>query len=196
MTTHPAFPSHRDEERRALRDHWFWFLVLGGALVLVGLLAISYPGLATVTTVLMFGILLMCGGVVELVSAIWARAWRGFFLHVLTGLLYLFVGLILMDRPDAAATAYTLLLAMFFVAGGVVRIVSALSHRFSGWAWALLSGVVTLLLGLVIWRELPEAAFWVIGTFVGIDLLFNGLSWIMLGLDLRQLPAGKQEPGL
>jgi uncharacterized membrane protein HdeD (DUF308 family) len=195
MATDTSFHSRMQEERQALRANWGWFLVLGAALVLAGLLAISYPVLATLTTVLVFGIVLMCGGGVEIASAIWARRWSGFFLHVLTGLLYLFVGFLLVERPELGAAGYTLLLAMFFIAGGLFRIVSALNHRFASWGWAALSGGVAVLLGIMIWRDWPEAALWVIGTFVGIDLLFNGLSWIMLGLDLRNLPAGKIEPG-
>src|SRR5207253_4921622 len=126
---------------------------------------------------------------VEVASAFWARRWGGFFLHVLVGLLYFFVGLLLLDRPGLGATGYTLMLAVFFVFGGVSRIIFALGHRFSGWGWVLLNGVITLFLGILIWRELPEAALWVIGTFVGIELLFNGWSWVMLGLAARSMPA-------
>jgi uncharacterized membrane protein HdeD (DUF308 family) len=183
------------EERQALRSNWFWFLVLGVLLILGGALAIVFPVLATLTTVLVFGILLIAAGIVEIVSAIWARKWSGLFMHLLTGLLYLFVGLFLVEKPALSAAAYTLLLAMFFVAGGLFRIVSAVTHRFCGWGWTVVSGVVTLALGILIWRELPECALWVIGTFVGIDLIFNGLAWVMLSMELHSLPAAKTEPG-
>jgi uncharacterized membrane protein HdeD (DUF308 family) len=192
----PFFHARMEEERQAIRGNWCWFLTLGSVLILAGILAISFPILATLTTVMVFGIVLMCSGVVEIVSALWARQWGGLFLHVLGGLLYLFVGLFLLERPGLGAAGYTLLMAMFFIAGGLFRIVSALNHRFSGWGWTVVSGVVTLLLGMMIWRELPESALWVIGTFVGIDLVFNGLSWIMLGLGLRNLPAGTGQPGV
>lgn len=180
-------------ERQAIRGNWFYFLIVGSVLILTGLFAISYPIVATLTTVVLSGIILMCGGVIEIASAFWARYWGGLFLHLLCGLLYLFVGIFLLERPGLGAAGYTLVLAMFFVAGGLVRLVSALVHRFSGWVWAAISGFVSLLLGMLIWRELPEAAFWVIGTFVGIDLLFNGLSWVMLGVGLRSLPAGDSQ---
>jgi uncharacterized membrane protein HdeD (DUF308 family) len=194
-TGFPSFPSRVEEERQALRGNWCWFLALGSALILAGLLAISFPVMATLTTVMVFGIVLVCSGGVEIVSAFWARRWSGLFLHVLTGLLYLFVGLFLLERPGLGAAGYTLLLAMFFVAGGLFRIVSGLMHRFCGWGWTVLSGAVTLLLGILVWREWPESAFWVIGMFVGIDLLFNGLSWFMLGLEVHNLPANTSKPG-
>lgn len=193
-TGFPFFLSHLEEERQALRRNWIWLVILGVVLVVVGLLAISFPPIFTLTTVILLGVLLLFGAGAEVASAIWARRWGGFFLHLLLGLLYLFVGVAMIDRPDVGAAGFTLMLAVFFVAGGLLRIVLALSHRFSGWGWTLFSGIVTLLLGILIWRNLPEATVWVIGTFVGIDLLFNGWSWIMLGLAVRNLPAGSTAP--
>jgi len=190
-TGFPFFLSHLEEERQALRGNWGWLLALGVLLIVVGGMAVSYPLMATLATVSFFGVLLLCGGGVEIASAIWARRWGGFFLHLFIGLLYFFVGVAILDRPAIGAAGYTLMLAVFFVAGGLLRIVFAIAHRFSGWGWTLVSGVVTLLLGMLIWRDLPESAFWVIGTFVGIDLIFNGWSWVMLGLALRSIPASK-----
>ena len=68
------------------------------------------------------------------------------------------------------------------------RIVAALSYRFASWGWPLLSGVIDVILGVLIWQEWPASALWVIGLFVGINLLFRGFNWIALGLALRSLP--------
>ena len=173
------------EELLGLRRNWGWVLLLGAGLMAVGLLAIAYPVAATITTVELFGILLLVGGVLEITGGFWALGWRGFFLHLLAGLLYLFLGVMLVERPGLGAAAYTMLLAVFFVASGSFRIVFALSQRFPGWGWMLAGGVVGVLLGLMIWRSMPEAAFWVIGTFLGIDFLFNGCSWVMVALAAR-----------
>ena len=143
---------------------------------------------ATLTTVTVFGILLLAGAVVELGSMVWVRRWGSFFHHLLSGLLYLFLGLLLVDRPGLGAAGYTLLLAVFFVASGAARVAFALGHPFPGRGWTVLSGAVAVLLGVMIWRDLPESALWVIGTFVGIELVFNGVSWLMLGLAVRNLP--------
>ena len=179
-----------DQELRPLRRNWGWLLALGILLILVGMAAISSPVVATLATVEIFGVFLLIAAVVEFASAIWAIGWGGFFPHLLCGLLSLFLGVLLVDRPGLGAAGYTLVLAVFFVAAGVLRVGHALSRRFSGWGWTLLSGAVTLLLGVLIWRDFPESALWVIGTFVGIDLVFNGLSWVMLGLAARALPSG------
>jgi uncharacterized membrane protein HdeD (DUF308 family) len=190
-----SFPYFLAEEKELLpnlRRRWGWFLALGIFLIVVGVLAILRPAVATLTVVEVFGFLLLFGAGAEIVSSLWARRWGGFFLHLLTGLLYLFVGAILLERPALSAAGCTLMLAVFFVASGLFRVVFAFSQQFSGWGWTLLSGIVTLALGVLIWRDLPEAAFWVIGTFFGIDLLFIGWSWVMLGLAVRSIPAQEQ----
>jgi uncharacterized membrane protein HdeD (DUF308 family) len=184
----PYFFSADPHEVEALRGKGIWILVLGCALIVIGLLALGYPGLATLESAIFFGFLLLVGGVLQIIGAFWARGWGGFFMSLLVGLLYLFVGEILVEHPLPAAVGWTLVLAVFFVAGGLVRLITALSLRFTGWGWAALSGAVTLILGLLIWRQWPGSGLWVIGTLIGIELLFNGWALVMLGLALRSLP--------
>lgn len=191
-TNFPYFLADEKEEVPILRRRWGWFLALGIFLIVVGVLAIQRPVVATLTTIELIGFLLIFGAGGEIVSAIWARCWGGFFLHLLCGLLYLFVGAVILERPTLSVTVYTLMLAMFFFASGLFRVAVALSQRFSGWGWTLLSGVISLVMGILIWRNLPEAAFWVIGMFVGIDLIFIGWSWVMLGLAVRSVPSQAQ----
>lgn len=187
-TSFPFFLSSVPEEVQKLRRNWGWFVGLGAVLILLGGLAISYPVAATVTTVELFGVLLVAGGAVEIVSGIWARGWGGLFLHLLSGVLSLFVGVVLLDRPLIGAGVYTLLLAVFFVASGLVRVFVSANRQFSGWGWGLVSGAVTFLLGLMIWRQFPGSSLWVIGLLLGVDLIFNGWSWVMLGLAVRSGP--------
>ena len=85
----------------------------------------------------------------------------------------------------------TKFIAIFLIVSGVFRIVSALFVRFQDWGWVLLNGGVTLLLGIIINRQLPEAALWVIGLFIGIEMIFNGWAWIMLALGLRSVAKAK-----
>lgn|SRR5262245_24586536 len=190
-TSFPYFLSGVSKELQDLRRNWGCYLALGITLIIVGVLAIGSPVIATLVSVQIFGFLLLVGGAIEIGSAIWARGWGGFFLHLLSGFLYLFLGLVIVERPALGAAGYTLLMAMFFTAVGLFRIVFALSHRFSGWGWTVVSGFVALILGVMIWRDFPESALWVIGTFVGIELVFNGISWLMLGLAARRIPAAE-----
>jgi uncharacterized membrane protein HdeD (DUF308 family) len=188
---HTSLPADLAERLRDIRG---LLIAFGIALILLGFAAIAAPAVATFTTVTVFGILLVVAGVVELVSLIWVRRWGTFFHHVLSGLLYLLMGDILLERPGLGAAAYTLLLAVFLVASGVARVVFAIGHPGPGRGWTILSGVISFALGVMVWRDFPESALWVIGTFVGIELLFNGMTWLMLGLAAGKLPRAGATP--
>jgi uncharacterized membrane protein HdeD (DUF308 family) len=174
------------DQLQHLRDHWLLLLVLGVALVLVGTFAIISAFIATLATVALFGTLLFVGAIFQLVNALTCRNWRGFLVFLLTAILYGVVGLVMMNHPVAAALGLTLMLAAAFMAGGIIRIVVAAIEHFHSWGWVMLNGFVNLFLGVYIWRHFPEDALWVIGLFVGIELIFSGWSWIFLALGIRR----------
>jgi uncharacterized membrane protein HdeD (DUF308 family) len=176
------------EGLHALRKNWGWLVVLGIALIVLGVLAVGAAFIATLATVTAFGILILIGGGVQLATAIWAGRWSGFFLHLLAGILYLIVGMLMIEHPVEAAAGITLMIAALFMVGGLFRIIVSLSERFHNWGWVLLNGIITLLLGILIWRQWPESSFWVIGLFIGIEMIFNGWAWVMLGLMVRAVP--------
>jgi uncharacterized membrane protein HdeD (DUF308 family) len=171
-----------------IRQKWGWFLVLGIALVVLGTVALAMPLLATLTSVLLFGWLVVFGGVFEAVAAFSAPKWTGVLLQLLSGILGVVVGALLVIHPLAGAGALTLLLAAFFFVGGFFRIGAAVMLRFPAWGWAVAGGIVTVLLGALIWAQWPASAVWVIGTFVAIDLLLRGWSWIMFAISARRIP--------
>jgi uncharacterized membrane protein HdeD (DUF308 family) len=127
----------------------------------------------------------MAAGITQIVSAFWAGKWSGMLIHMLIGVLYIVVGYMIVDSPVVNMVLITKFIAIFLIVSGAFRIVSALVVRFRDWGWALLNGGVTLLLGIIINRQLPEAALWVIGLFIGIEMIFNGWAWVMLALGLR-----------
>ncbi|HVS38042.1 MAG TPA: DUF308 domain-containing protein, partial [Gemmataceae bacterium] len=96
--------------------------------------------------------------------------------------------LLMIARTDEGAAAFTLLAAGCLLVSGVFRVVLAVYQRFDGWGWVLLNGVVSFILGAAIWRHWPSSSEWVIGLFLGIEMLFGGWSWVMLALRLRSLP--------
>jgi uncharacterized membrane protein HdeD (DUF308 family) len=163
-----------------------WLLALGIVLVVVGTFAVIVSFAATLATVLLFGWLLLFTGAMEVGYSFHQAKWTGILLHVVNGALSLVAGFLLVANPAAGALILTLLMAMFFMIGGIFRIVTTLVMKLPHRGWLLLSGIVTLLLGIIIWRQLPGAAVWVIGTFVGVDLLFIGWSWVMLALAVRR----------
>ncbi len=193
-STNPKF----DDSMR-LQDSWVWFLALGTAIMVLGFLAIGAAFITTLTTILVFGILMVAAGVVQLVNAVLGRSWRAFFLNLLCGILYLIVGGLMIERPVNVAVALTFFLAVAFLASGTLRILLAVMERFPGWGWVLANGIITLLLGIAIWRRWPEDSLWVIGLFVGIELVISGWAWVMFGLLLKApgpqgyIPESKRE---
>jgi uncharacterized membrane protein HdeD (DUF308 family) len=171
-----------------LRRSWGWFLALGVVLIVLGTIALGSALLMTVASVFFFGWLLIVGGVMEAVHAFWRKRWAGFFLDLLTGILYVVAGWMMVTNPKESAVLLTLLIAMFLVFEGVFRIVAALTARYPHWGWVLFNGVISVLLGILIWRQWPYSGLWVIGLFVGIEMLLNGWSLVMLSLTGRKLP--------
>jgi uncharacterized membrane protein HdeD (DUF308 family) len=168
-----------------LREIWAFLTGMGIALMILGVAAISSSIIATFATVLVFGILMLLGAIFQVVTALWGRHWRGFFLHLVAGVLYLIAGMFMIENPLEAAMSLTFLIAVCLLVGGILRIGLSVAERFEGWGWVLLNGVVSTVLGVAIWKQWPLSGLWVIGLFVGIEMLFSGLSWVMLGLAVR-----------
>jgi uncharacterized membrane protein HdeD (DUF308 family) len=190
MSTTYERPSIADlrHDLRALRGNWLWFVLLGVALIVLGFVALGWQGIASLATTVAIGVLMLLGGVSEIIGAFWCRGWSGFFCHLLSGVLSLVIGILFLRAPVGALLALTLLLSCLLLVEGIFTIVAALSYRFAAWGWSLVSGIIDVILGLMIWQEWPASALWVIGLFVGISLLFRGANWIGLGLALRSLP--------
>jgi uncharacterized membrane protein HdeD (DUF308 family) len=179
------------QELGHVRSCWLCFFMLGVLLVLCGTAAIAVPPFTvayTLVTVIVLGVALMVAGIVTIVSAFWIGKWSGMLLHLLAGILYLVMGFVITERPVATAVVMTLFIAATFIVLGAFRAVSALALRFPQWGWVMLNGIITLILGVVIYRHFLDSALWVIGLLVGIELLFNGWSWIMLSLAVRKIP--------
>jgi uncharacterized membrane protein HdeD (DUF308 family) len=172
----------------ALRGNWFWFVILGVALMVLGFAALGSVIIASLATAVTIGMLILMGGVAETIGAFWCRDWSGFFLYLLSGILSIVVGLFFLRWPGGALLALTLLVACLLMVGGIFKIVAALNYRFGAWGWPLANGIIDVILGVMIWQQWPESALWVLGLFLGIDLVFRGVNWIALGLGLKALP--------
>jgi uncharacterized membrane protein HdeD (DUF308 family) len=172
-----------------VRKRWFWFFMVGLLLILLGTIAIGSSVLMTLATMELIGWLLIGTGLFQIIHAFSTRGWNGFFVDLLSGILSTVVGALIAASPAATAVTLTLLIAMFLIFGGVSRIVVAISFRFPNWIWLLVHGLINLWLGVAIWQEWPFSGLWVIGLFVGIDMIFNGWSLVMLALAAKSLPA-------
>lgn len=171
--------------------HWKWLLTIGILLVLLGTFAIGDAFAATVGSMLFFGWVLLIAGIVQAAQAFRHRRTGHLWLHVLNAVLWIVIGVLLLLNPLAGALVLTLLMAAYFMVAGIFRIIAASTARIQGWPWILLSGVVDVILAILIWVHWPASALWVIGLFIGIDLLITGWSQIMLAFAVRRLTSSQ-----
>ncbi|MBD8897357.1 HdeD family acid-resistance protein [Rhodanobacter sp. DHG33] len=171
-----------------LRHNWGWLLALGVLLLMLGIVALVDSVVATVTSALVFGWILLLAGIIEGVQTFRHRGSGHLLLHALNAVLAVVVGFMLLRNPLAGAVVMTLLLAIYFVVGGVFRIVAGWGVHAPGRGWVILNGIVTLVLGVLIWAQWPASGLWVIGLFIGIDLIVVGWSQVMTALAVRSLP--------
>jgi uncharacterized membrane protein HdeD (DUF308 family) len=143
--------------------------------------------MATAASVLVVGIMMVIAGAAEIVNAFQIKTWSKFLLWLLLGALYVVAGFFAFENPLLAAVVLTLLLSAALVASGIMRIILAFSMKAEmPWIGVMLSGVITLILGLIILARWPVSSLYVLGIFLGIDLLFAGAGWIGIGLGLRK----------
>lgn len=173
-------------EIKKLSKNWLPFLILGSVLMVLGFLSIGASFFVTILTVAIIGVLLMIGGIMQIVNSFYTGRWSGFLMHLALGILYLVVGFMLLDAPMLNAITLTFLLSVFFIVVGLFRMFGSLSTQFPGWGWSLFSGIVTFLLGVLIYKHWPSSGLWVIGLFVGIEMVFSGWYWLMFSASLRE----------
>jgi uncharacterized membrane protein HdeD (DUF308 family) len=189
MTSTPEAQTTRSlaSELEPLRAKWGWIVALGVVYVIVGFIALGSVVLATAASVLVVGVMMLIAGVAEIINAFQIKTWGKFLLWLLLGALYVVAGFVTFQNPLLAAAVLTLLLGASLVVSGVTRVILAFNMREgTPWIWVVLSGVVTLVLGLIILARWPFSSLYVLGLFLGIDLVFAGVSWISIGLGLKK----------
>jgi uncharacterized membrane protein HdeD (DUF308 family) len=155
--------------------------------LITGFVALGSVVLATVASVLVVGVMMIIAGVAEVINAFQLKSWGKFLLWALLGLLYIIAGFMAFENPVLAAVVLTLVLGVSLFASGAMRIFLAFSmKRETPWIWVAISGVITLLLGLLILTRWPINSVYILGLFLGIDLVIAGASWIGIGLGLRR----------
>jgi len=166
---------------------WGWFVALGVAQLVLGFVAWFDVVLFTIAGVIFIGAMLLVGGVLQVVHAFMDRDWRAFVLHLLMGVLYVIGGFLLMDEPLQGSVVITIFVAAVLIMGGVLRIVMALQHRhMPGWGFMLVGGLISLVVGVMLYAMLPWSGLWVVGTLIAVELIVHGVSWLQFGLALRR----------
>ena len=174
--------------------HRGWMIALGVALTILGVLAIGAAALTTALSMTVLGWMLIIGGVVQIVHAFSAPRWRGVVLSLLEGVVYGVVGALITARPLESAAVATLLLGGFLMISGLFRVLIVPTFlRTRNWGWVMASGIVSFLLGLAIWAQWPVSGAWVLGAFVGIEMIGWGISLTMLGVALHDVDAAEAQ---
>ncbi len=168
-----------------LQRHRGWFIALGVLLILLGIACAASALTTTYLSMAVLGGVLLVGGLFRAVAAFSARDWAGSLLLVLSAALYAVVGVLTFRHPIAAALALTLLFAALLLGVGLFRVIASVWYQFPHWGWVALSGAVSIILGLMLWNTWPASGLWFIGFCIGIDLIAEGIGWIMLTISAQ-----------
>jgi uncharacterized membrane protein HdeD (DUF308 family) len=170
-----------------LRAKSGWIIALGVIYIIGGIIALGSVVLATVATVFVVGIMMLIAGVAEVINAFQIKTWGKFILWLLLGALYIVAGFLTFENPLLAAAFLTLFLGISLIVSGIMRVVLAFSmQQTMPWIWVLLSGIITILLGLIIVAHWPVSSLYILGLFLGIDLVIAGVGWIGIGFGLKR----------
>jgi uncharacterized membrane protein HdeD (DUF308 family) len=161
---------------------------IGIFMIIAGFLALAAPLASGISITLITGFLLLVAGVAQMFLAFRGGTMGEGIMLVLLGLLSVLAGGYMLSQPGAALGVLTLFLAGYFIAEGIIEIVAAFRARpAAGWGWFLFGGVVSLLLGIMIWRQFPLSGAWAIGTLVGVRLLMSGFSLVAIGSGVKDI---------
>ena len=178
----------RSSVTRSLHAHWRLFLAEGIVLLILGLLAIVVPQIATIAVAVFIGWILLVSGAVGLIATFRMRSAPGFWWSLISAILGIVAGILLFRSPVSGALSLTVILTVFLIVEGIVSILFALEHNreLSGrWGAMLFSGLVDLLLAAIIIEGLPGTAAWAIGLLIGVNLVFGGVALIAMALHAR-----------
>lgn len=169
-----------------LKKNWKWFITIGIILIVLGFFALSYQFVATVFSVYFIGTLLFIAGIVQAAHSFKLKGFGQSALWAVMGVLYIIFGIFSFTQPVATSAAITLIISFLLIASGLTQIINAFNNKgFPKWGWWLFSGIITFILGLMIVAGWPTNSLWVLGMFLGIDLVFQGWAYVAIGLAIK-----------
>lgn len=168
-----------------IKNNSQFIIILGFVLLVIGMLAMGSPLVAGLSLALMIGIILLIAGIGQLVFAI--KTDKGLF-NISIALLTLVIGLYMLANPGAALGSLTIFLALYLLISGIFEIMMSLQIRpVKGWGWALFSGIISTMLGAMIWGQFPVSGAWAVGLLIGLRLFFNGWTLLMFGMAAKAM---------
>ena len=162
--------------------------IFGIIAIILGILAMLTPVLTGLSVVFFLGVLVLIGGIVRIIWAFQAGSFGKGILMFAIGGLTLLCGIALLANPLFASGVLTFILAVYFIIDGISEIAASFRLRpQAGWGWMLFGGIVSIWLGIMIWRQFPLSGVWAIGILLGIKLFFVGLIMVMDGSAVRSM---------
>lgn len=175
------------QEFKISRTEWIWFMITGILLCLLGVMVLSSPFVFGVGATIAMGVLLIIGSVVQIYHAVKERSKPGFWFSLITGLLMGIIGVLVIMHPMISMLMLTLILISYLVIQGFFKAIYAFQLRpLQGWGWVLFSGIISSILGIFLLFQFPVSALYVLGIFLGIDLIMLGISEIAVAITWRR----------
>jgi membrane protein HdeD len=166
---------------------WKWFLALGAVLLCLGAAGIGRATLLEVTSLLVFGPLLLASSMIQFLTAIFAEKGKDRLLHYAAAGLEMVLGFFLMVHPLQGVVSLIAWIAIVLMAIGLARLARSLATQSRGRGWAVMAGVIALLLGIAVWIKWPVGELWFVGSCIAVDFICHGVSWSALALAERKL---------
>lgn len=178
-----------DEVSTQMNKNWKILMIIGALTLFLGIVGMGMNVTMTIVSILYIGLFIIFGGILHLIDAFIVDGWKNKLLGGLIALMYLVAGALMIKYPAASAAWFTLFIAFFFLIVGIFRVVIGfqLRQENSGWGWTVISGVAAIILGILIYNQWPVSGLWVIGLFVSIELLMQGISTITVAMAVRSL---------
>ncbi|NTU46688.1 hypothetical protein HGA88_03605 [Candidatus Roizmanbacteria bacterium] len=176
-----------EAEANEIYHHQALYIALGIILIIGGILSLGSVVFISFASILFFGWLLLIAGIVQVFASFFTGKWSSFFLFLFTGGLSFIFGVLIISNPVVSIGTLTLLLSLILLVGGIFRMVTAAVMQFPGRGWTFIYGMITTFLGILIWRQWPASSLWVIGLFIGIELIASGFATVMTVFESRKL---------
>ena len=176
------------QTRREMKARLGWVFALGILMFVFGVLVLIEPFTVVVNITVFVGFILLIYGMFHTIYAFVMRKLGGvwFILQFLLGTLYMVVGDVLLINPFAGLVTLTLIAGILIFIDGVIQVINAFNIKpLHGWSWFLLSGLLGIILGILIWSNWPQSSEWIVGILVGVNLITNGLAICMSSSVMR-----------
>jgi uncharacterized membrane protein HdeD (DUF308 family) len=164
---------------------WGWYLALGLFLIVLGWIATGMAVATTLISVTVLGWILILAGAGLIVMSFLTANWGGFLLSLAAGALSFIAGIAILNSPVEGAVAVSLMFGAILVAVGIFRSIASIVTQFPKWGWALLSGIASIVLGVMLLGNWQNSTLWFVGLYIGIDLIIHGFSWVMFATGLH-----------